>query len=86
MARGWESKSVASQIESAETPKIRSSRQDPDPKQLEALRQRDSLRLSRTRILRELEKSQNPRYRILLSKALAELETRLARAEEAAPS
>jgi hypothetical protein len=44
---------------------------------VELLRRKEILVLSRTRVLRELENSQNARYRKILSSALADLETRL---------
>jgi hypothetical protein len=77
MARGWESKSVESQIEAAESKKtsddvVRS------PAEIEKLRQWEGLVLSRTHILHEMETCQNPRYRLILEKALADLDSRLA--------
>jgi hypothetical protein len=81
MARGWESKSVESQIESAET-QVRTPFDEQIPaEELELLRKRESLNLSRTRVLRELETSQNPRYRNLMEKALADLNSELRRLE-----
>jgi hypothetical protein len=81
MARGWESKSVESQIESAEIQVRPPFDEQVPPEQLELLRKRESLNLSRTRVLRELETSQNPRYRNLMEKALADLNTELRRLE-----
>jgi hypothetical protein len=75
MARGWESKSIEAQIESAETSE--SSHHDhQDP---ERLRQRQALVLSRSRVLQQLEVSLNPRHREMLNQALADLEAQLAR-------
>jgi hypothetical protein len=83
MARGWESKSVELQIESAET-QIRPCFDEQIPMaQLEVLRKRETLNLSRTRVLRELETSQNPRYRNLMEKALTDLNSELRRLEPA---
>jgi len=73
MARGWESKSVESQIESAETSNQESSQddyQDPD-----RMRRHQALLLSRSRVLQQLRVSQNPR---MLNQALTELESQLA--------
>jgi hypothetical protein len=76
MARGWESKSVESQIESAETSNQESSHpESPDP---ERIRRHQALFLSRSRVLQQLEASQNPRHREMLNQALADLEARLA--------
>jgi len=84
MARGWESKSVESQIESAET-LIRPSFDERMPaEEMELLRKKESLKLSRTRVLRELEASQNPRYRNLMQKALADLNSELSRLDRGA--
>jgi hypothetical protein len=41
------------------------------------MRRRETLNLSRTRVVRELETAQNPRYRAQLIKALAELDAQL---------
>ncbi|HYN16080.1 MAG TPA: hypothetical protein VES66_09885 [Terriglobales bacterium] len=76
MARGWESKSVEAQIESAETSDQESSHPDnPDP---ERIRRHQALLLSRSRVLQQLEASQNPRHREMLNQALADLEAQLA--------
>ena len=79
MARGWESKSVESQIESAQTRVHPSSGQHRDADEVELLRKKESLMLSRTRVLRELETSQNPRYRKLMERTLHDLDAQLSR-------
>jgi len=76
MARGWESKSVeAQQAEAGE----KSVRPHPPMSADEAAqwRQKESLRLSRQRVLHQLETSQNPRHRKLLEDALADLDEKL---------
>jgi hypothetical protein len=84
MARGWESKSVESQIEAAQT-QVRPSFDAQVPAEaMELLRKKESLNLSRTRVLRELEASQNPRYRNMMEKALADLNSELGRLERGA--
>jgi hypothetical protein len=84
MARGWESKAVESQIESAEN-QIRPLHDEQiPPEKLELLRKKESLKLSRTRVLRELETSQNPRYRNMMQKALDDLNSELSRLERGA--
>lgn len=76
MARGWESKSVEDQIESANRrrgenkPKLTS-------QQIEAQRKLDSLLLHRTRVLSDLKKCGDERYRKTLSDGLAFLEQQL---------
>jgi hypothetical protein len=84
MARGWESKSVESQIETAETQVRPSFDEQIPPAEMAVLRKREGLNLSRTRVLRELETSQNPRYRNLMEKALADLDAELRRLERGA--
>jgi hypothetical protein len=77
MARGWESKSVEAQIDMAEVHRATTSQKRIDSAALEAIRKRESLLLSRTRVVREMENSQNPRYKAVLLKALSDLETQL---------
>jgi hypothetical protein len=78
MARGWESKSVEAQIESAAS-RNDAAQQELTPEQIEMLRAKENLEMSRTRVTRELESSSNPRYREILRKALADLEGKLTR-------
>ncbi|HEY9141585.1 MAG TPA: hypothetical protein VIN93_11870 [Bryobacteraceae bacterium] len=78
MARGWESKSVAAQIDAAENHRHRAAKHNiPSPDRLELIRKKETILLSRTRVVRELESAQNPRYRAVLEKALADLEAQL---------
>jgi hypothetical protein len=76
MARGWESKSVESQIESARarsgTPRVHLT-----PEQVADERKRDGLLLQRTRILKQLEGCRDERYRKTLSEGLFYLEAQL---------
>jgi hypothetical protein len=81
MARGWESKSVEAQIDMAE-PRHRTRGvvvTMEAPNALDAIRKRESLLLSRTRVVQELNSAQNPRYRELLGKALADLDLNLSK-------
>ena len=78
MARGWESKSVAAQIDAAENHRHRAPKHKSlPPDRLELIRKKETLLLSRTRIMRELETAENPRYRVVLEKALADLAAQL---------
>jgi hypothetical protein len=77
MARGWESKSVEEQIDMARTPRGASAAKPLSPEALDALRRRESLLMSRTRVLRDLENATNPRYKAVLTKALADLDAQL---------
>ncbi|MBV8834428.1 MAG: hypothetical protein JO108_34960 [Acidobacteriaceae bacterium] len=79
MARGWESKSVESQMDFAEEARTRGSQ--PALTQAELLRQREreSIELSRGRILRELEAATHPVRKEQLRAALAHLDGLLAK-------
>lgn len=76
MARGWESKSVESQIESANARRgITRARLTPEQAEIE--RKRDSLLLQRRRVLHDLENCRDERYRRTLSSGLEYLESQL---------
>ena len=82
MARGWESKSVEDQIGMAE-PRFTNRRAPAaavSPVDLDRLRAQQALQLTRTRIMNDLQKAQNPRYIELMTKSLADLDERLAKA------
>ena len=77
MARGWESKSVeAQQSEANEKPA--QSRPRLTPEDAARARERETLRLSRQRVLQQLERAENPRHRLLLQNELADLDQKLA--------
>jgi hypothetical protein len=78
MARGWESKSVESQIESAESKRAASRSRQLNAAEAARIQQRESLLLSRTRVLHDLEHAANPRYRKVLEAALKHLDEKLA--------
>jgi len=80
MARGWESKSVEAQQSEAMQ---RSSEARPKLSREAAARVREleTLRLARQRVLQQMEKSQSARHRALLEKELAHLEQKLASTE-----
>ncbi len=78
MARGWESKSVEAQIESTGAEQSSSFVETLTPDQIQAIRERDSLLLSRKRIVLDLKTSHNPRYQKMLQDALAFLDGKLA--------
>src|SRR3981081_1935828 len=72
MARGWESKSVEEQIESAQSRPARGMRVgiELNAAQISLVREKENLMLSRTRVLHEIESSKNPRYVKLLNREL----------------
>ena len=78
MARGWESKSVEEQISAAViSPRRAIGLASPPAEVLDPFAREKTIILSRTRVVRELESAQNPRYRAQLTKALAELDAQL---------
>lgn len=78
MARGWESKSVADQIEEGEQPvPDRSAAVDRSPEARLQYQQLESLRLSRSRTLAQLERAASPAYRQMLETALRALERQI---------
>ena len=77
MARGWESKAVEAQVEAASESNSKIEKRM-TPAELETRRKRESLLLSRSRILQDLKQSKNPRYKKILSDALADLDEKLA--------
>ena len=77
MARGWESKSVEAQIDMAEDRSAAQRAEVVSRETLDLQRKKESLLMSRTRVVRDLENAQNPRYRAVLNKALADLDAQL---------
>ena len=77
MARGWESKAVEAQIETAEFD-VPSDKARLTAENLVKSRKRESLMMSRNRVLQDIEQSRNPRYRQILGEALAHLDGKLA--------
>lgn len=79
MARGWESKSVEEQIEASKTAKTGShAAPAADP---EKTRKIANLKLARAQVVRSLASTENPRYREMLERALAELDAHLTKLE-----
>ncbi len=81
MARGWESKSVEMQLESTESARERRAAPGLSAVQAARERARESVELSRTRILHDLDKANHPRYRALLLASLEFLDQKLKRLE-----
>jgi hypothetical protein len=77
MARGWESKAVADQIEDA---KLRDARGRPaaaSADERERTLRRDSLLLSKARLLQQLERAKHPAHRSVLLNGLKAVEKEL---------
>ena len=77
MARGWESKSVESQIETAEALTARRAEPLQTAEQIRLERERESLELSRTRVLHDMATAMNPKYRAMLERSLVFLDEKL---------
>ena len=78
MARGWESKSVESQIEAAEERAALAKLSKLTAEEVARKGQLESLQLSRKRVLHDIGTSQNPRYRETLEAALKHLDDKIA--------
>jgi hypothetical protein len=79
MARGWESKSVESQIESAKDGNTSGPQPQSTDSQKKVQRERQGLLLSRTYVLRQIESSSNERYTQSLRQALNEIDQKIAK-------
>lgn len=78
MARGWESKSVESQMDSANDKAAGPGRARSDEEK-KVQREIASLQLSRAYVLRQIESSTNERYTQSLRQALSEIDGKLAK-------
>ena len=74
MARGWESKAVADQIEEGESRQQRPSKTAATREQRMQKERLDSLQLSRSRLLQQLEHARHPAHRNVLHNGLKALE------------
>ena len=74
MARGWESKAVADQIEEGESRQQQPSRTEVTKEQRVLKERLDSLKLSRSRLLQQLEHARHPAHRNVLLNGLRAVE------------
>ena len=74
MARGWESKAVADQIEEGESRQQQSSKTEITREQRMLKERLDSLQLSRSRLLQQLEHARHPAHRNVLLNGLKAIE------------
>ena len=74
MARGWESKAVADQIEEGESRQQQPSKTETTREQRVLKERLDSLQLSRSRLLQQLEHARHPAHRNVLLNGLKALE------------
>lgn len=78
MSRGWESKDVESQMEEAASRRAAAKQTPRTPEQIRIETERESLELSRKRVLGDLEAATHPRRREQLESALRHLDRKLA--------
>ncbi|HEY8413453.1 MAG TPA: hypothetical protein VIK76_18690 [Pyrinomonadaceae bacterium] len=74
MARGWESKAVADQIEEGESRKDISPKAQGSPEDRLLKERLESLRLSKSRLLQQLERARHPAHRDVLLNGLKAVE------------
>ena len=79
MARGWESKDVESQQDLAEANRAALAQQKISEEQVLHQKKIESLELSRTRVLHDIQSACNPKYKTILFEALAHLDAELAK-------
>ena len=78
MARGWESKAVEAQMEEAEKRALKRGALDElTPAERERRDRLESLRLSRSRTLTQLEQATRPAHRAMLQRTLQALEAEM---------
>jgi hypothetical protein len=82
MARGWESKAVEGQVQEFESKESRTQKRQLSQDQKEIRRKVEILLLSRARVEKELQSSENPRYREQLNRALIDLDAQIAKLKE----
>ena len=74
MAKGWESKSVESQVEDSKTITRGRNKTPLTPAQVEVHRRREVLLLSRASVKKDRQASQNQRYRDQHTRAVEEID------------
>ena len=79
MARGWESKSVEGHVQERESKEDRKNKKQVSQDEVEVRRQRGILMLSRARVEIQLQGAEAPRYRDQLTRALADIDSQLAK-------
>ena len=78
MARGWESKSVESQMDAAEERRTSGDKSTLSEEQKKIKREREILILARANLLQQMEASTSERYREAIQRTLKDLEEKIA--------
>jgi hypothetical protein len=86
MTKAWESKSVESQVADSKDSGTKKRGSRLTASEVEIKRRRDVLILSRSRVERDLQASQNERYKAHLTRALADIEAQISALEETGKS
>lgn len=81
MARGWESKAIEEQLAASEAAREARAKPALSPGERERQQRKNSLQLSRSRILKDLEAARHENHRALLERTLAHLDAELAAIE-----
>ncbi len=77
MARGWDSKAVEDQIQSAVAATFTEKSAQKSEHELTRIRARQGVELMRSRVKQQIERTQNDRYRDMLQKELTALDQQL---------
>jgi TATA-binding protein-associated factor Taf7 len=85
MARGWESKAVADQIEEGESRQQQASKTEVTKEQRVLKERLDSLQLSRSRLLQQLEHARHPAHRNVLLNGLKAVEREIEEVSDKVP-
>ena len=85
MARGWESKAVADQIEEGESRQQQPSKTEVTKEQRVLKERLDSLQLSRSRLLQQLEHARHPAHRNVLLNGLKAVEREIEEVSDKVP-
>ena len=85
MARGWESKSVEDQISEHQAETKNSAKEKLSRREIEQKSKREGILLVRSRTLSALESTRDERYRALLQRTLAHLDSELANLDKTSP-
>jgi hypothetical protein len=78
MARGWDSKAIEDQQAAAEQERSKQKKPPLSAEARELQVKLDALRLSRTKVVRDLESASNHQYRRMLEHALAHIDGEIA--------
>jgi len=77
VARGWESKSVEQQQDDALSTRELKPRLTPEQRKIES--HKEGLKLSRSRIMEQIQSAGNPRYQQMLQQTLAAIDEQIAK-------